>query len=58
MERCEEGPCLAIYPQGVWYTYRDTADIDEIIDRHVVRGEIVARLRLPDTPPPAPEKAP
>jgi (2Fe-2S) ferredoxin len=59
MERCEEGPCLAIYPQGVWYTYRNTADIDEIIDRHVLRGEIVERLRLPDAPPSAgKEKAP
>lgn len=50
MERCEEGPCLAIYPQGVWYTYRDKADIDEIIDRHVVRGEIVERLKMKDLP--------
>ena len=58
MERCEEGPCLAIYPQGVWYTYRSTADIEEIIERHIVGGQIVERLRLPDTAPPPSEKAP
>lgn len=51
MERCEEGPCLAIYPQGVWYTYHSLADIDEIVDRHIVKGEIVDRLKLKDTPP-------
>lgn len=54
MERCEEGPCLAVYPQGVWYSYRDLADIDEIIDRHLLKGEIVERLRLPDAPEPPP----
>lgn len=46
MERCEEGPCLAIYPQGVWYRYNSIDDIDEIIDRHVLGGEIVNRLLM------------
>lgn len=46
MERCEEGPCIAIYPQAVWYTYSSESDIDEIIERHIVGGEIVERLRL------------
>ncbi|MGB0954366.1 MAG: (2Fe-2S) ferredoxin domain-containing protein [Panacagrimonas sp.] len=48
MERCEQGPCVAIYPQAVWYTYQSSADVDEIIDRHIVGGEIVERLRIPD----------
>lgn len=46
MERCELGPCIAIYPQAVWYSYENVADVDEIIDRHIVGGEIVDRLRL------------
>ena len=46
MERCEQGPCVVVYPQGVWYTYVDEEDIDEIIDRHVVGGEIVERLLI------------
>jgi (2Fe-2S) ferredoxin len=50
MERCEEGPCIAIYPEAVWYTYRSTADIDEIIDTHIVGGQIVQRLKLKDAP--------
>ena len=46
LDRCEEGPVLVVYPETVWYTYVDRADIDEIIDRHVVNGEIVERLRI------------
>ncbi|MBC7490326.1 MAG: (2Fe-2S) ferredoxin domain-containing protein [Glaciimonas sp.] len=46
LERCEEGPALVIYPEGVWYTYFDTEDIDEIIDVHIVGGEIVERLKI------------
>jgi len=46
--RCDEGPVLVIYPEAVWYTYHSTDDVDEILDRHVLRGEIVERLRLPE----------
>ena len=46
LDRCEEGPCLVVYPEAVWYTYVDRADIDEIVDRHLVHGEIVERLRI------------
>jgi len=46
LDRCEEGPVLVVYPDAVWYTYVDRTDIDEIIDRHILRGEIVERLRI------------
>jgi len=46
MERCDSGPVLVIYPQGVWYTYVDKEDIDEIIDRHLIKGEVVERLKI------------
>jgi len=46
LDRCEEGPCLVVYPDNVWYTYVDREDIDEIIDRHIVKGEIVERLLI------------
>ena len=35
-----------MYPEGVWYTYVDKHDIDEIIDSHLVKGEVVERLRI------------
>ena len=46
LDRCDEGPVLVVYPDDVWYTYVDRSDIDEIIDRHVIHGEIVDRLRI------------
>jgi (2Fe-2S) ferredoxin len=46
LDRCEEGPVLVVYPEAVWYTYVDREDIDEIIDLHVVGGEVVERLRI------------
>jgi (2Fe-2S) ferredoxin len=46
MDRCEEGPVLAIYPEGVWYTYVDRDDIDEIIEEHLGKGRVVERLRI------------
>ena len=48
LDRCEEGPCVVIYPEGIWYTYFDRADVDEIIESHLINGKIVERLRLPD----------
>jgi (2Fe-2S) ferredoxin len=46
LDRCEEGPCVVVYPEGVWYTYVDRADIDEIIDEHLKNGRVVPRLQI------------
>lgn len=46
MGRCEEGPVMVVYPEGVWYTYEDRADIDEIVEEHLVRGRLVETLRI------------
>ncbi len=47
LDRCAGGPVAVVYPEEVWYTYVDQADIDEIVDVHLGRGEVVERLRLP-----------
>lgn len=47
LDRCKEGPVLVIYPEAVWYTYRTEADIDEIIEQHVLNNKLVERLLLP-----------
>jgi (2Fe-2S) ferredoxin len=44
--RCQLGPCIVIYPEGVWYTYGSIADIDEIIHQHLISGQIVDRLLI------------
>ncbi|MBI4754713.1 MAG: (2Fe-2S) ferredoxin domain-containing protein [Betaproteobacteria bacterium] len=46
MDRCDSGPVIVVYPEGVWYTYFDQQDIDEIIDEHLVHGRVVERLRI------------
>ncbi len=46
LDRCAEGPVLVIYPEGTWYTYKNQADIDEIINEHVLQGRLVKRLLL------------
>ncbi|MDJ0943391.1 MAG: (2Fe-2S) ferredoxin domain-containing protein [Kiloniellales bacterium] len=54
LDRCELGPTMVIYPEGVWYHYRSNEDIDEILQTHVIEGGRVTRLQLqPDdeTPP-------
>lgn len=46
LDRCELGPTLVIYPEGVWYGPKTTDDIDEILTRHIQNGERVERLIL------------
>ncbi|MGY6630198.1 MAG: (2Fe-2S) ferredoxin domain-containing protein [Wenzhouxiangella sp.] len=48
LDRCEDGPVLVVYPEGVWYTYVDESDLDEIIEKHILGGQPVPRLMLPD----------
>jgi len=43
---CAQGPALVIYPEGVWYTYHNKADIDEIIQEHIIGGKLVSRLLI------------
>lgn len=46
LDRCNKGPVIVIYPEGVWYTYQDQTDIDEIIEEHLQNGRVVERLRI------------
>ena len=44
--RCEQGPVIVIYPQGIWYTYVDQDDIEEIITSHLQNDQPVERLMI------------
>lgn len=46
LDRCDEGPVAVVYPDGVWYTYKDEKDLDEIITKHLKDGQIVGRLKI------------
>ena len=49
LDRCELGPTMVIYPDAIWYHYETHADVDEILDGHVVGGRPVERLMLRPT---------
>ena len=46
LDRCEFGPNMVIYPEGVWYRYESQQDIDEILETHLKNGGRVERLML------------
>lgn len=46
LDRCELGPTLVVYPEGVWYVYQTTEDVDAILQTHLVEGGRVERLML------------
>jgi (2Fe-2S) ferredoxin len=46
LDRCELGPNMVIYPEGVWYHYDNTDDVDEILQKHFLEGGRVERLML------------
>ena len=47
LDRCAGGPVAVVYPDAVWYTFVDKHDIDEIVDSHLKKGQVVERLLLP-----------
>ncbi len=47
LDRCSGGPVAVVYPEGVWYSYVDQTDIDEIVESHLKNGQIVERLVTP-----------
>jgi (2Fe-2S) ferredoxin len=48
LDQCEHGVTVVIYPEAVWYGGVTAADVPEIMDRHIGKGEIVERLRIPE----------
>lgn len=43
---CNAGPVMVVYPEGIWYSPKTTADIDEIVDSHFLKGVVVDRLKV------------
>jgi len=46
LNRCSEGPACVVYPEGVWYTFVDKEDVEDIVEQHLVKGEVVKRLLI------------
>jgi (2Fe-2S) ferredoxin len=47
LDRCAAGPVAVVYPEGVWYSYVDGDDVDEIVEAHLKNGQVVTRLLTP-----------
>ncbi len=47
LDRCELGPCLVIYPEGIWYTIANTDDVNAVLQAHLVEGGRATALMLP-----------
>lgn len=46
LDTCEAGCAVVVYPEGVWYQGVQPGDVAEIVERHLVKGEPVERLRM------------
>jgi len=50
LDQCERGVSVVVYPEQVWYGGVTVDDIPELVDKHLVGGEVVDRLLMPDQP--------
>jgi (2Fe-2S) ferredoxin len=48
LDACEHGVSMVIYPEAIWYGKVTKEDIPEIIDRTILRGEVIQRLLMTD----------
>jgi (2Fe-2S) ferredoxin len=46
LSRCDKGPVVVIYPEGIWYAPQTIADADEIFETHLQKGGRVERLMI------------
>ena len=46
LDRCALGPVMVVYPQATWYSYIDEEDLEEILQKHLIEGQEVERLKI------------
>jgi len=50
LDQCARGVSVVVYPEQVWYGGVTVDDVPEIVEKHLVGGEVVERLLMPDQP--------
>lgn len=48
LDQCELGVTVVVYPEQVWYGHVTVDDIAEIVEKHLIGGEVVTRLLMPE----------
>lgn len=46
LDQCAFGPTVVVYPEGIWYGGVSEADVEEIVESHIIGGEPVERLMM------------
>jgi (2Fe-2S) ferredoxin len=50
LDQCEHGVTVVVYPEQVWYGHVTVDDVVEIVEKHLIGGEVVTRLMIPEQP--------
>jgi (2Fe-2S) ferredoxin len=48
LDQCEHGVAMVVYPEQVWYGGVTVDDVNEIVEKHLIGGEPVERLLMPE----------
>jgi len=46
LDMCEHGASMVIYPMGIWYGGVQQKDLEEIIEKSLLKDEVIEHLRI------------
>ena len=48
LDACEHGVTVVVYPEQIWYGKVTIADVEEIIQEHIIKNSPIERLKIKD----------